>query len=102
MREALEANEPGSVQALINDSRTFAQALDPDVAERVDAPHSHVVTQRLIDFYHISGSPSEMCERIEILGELGIKTISMTAYTLIDKIGMFRKVGEHIIPRFSQ
>ena len=40
LREALEANEPGSVQALINDSRAFAQALDPDVAERVDAPHS--------------------------------------------------------------
>ena len=102
LREALEANEPGSVQALINDSRAFAQALDPDVAERVDAPHSHVVTQRLIDFYHISGSPSEMCERIERLGDLGIKTISMTAYTLIDKIGMFRKVGDQIIPRFSQ
>ena len=43
-----------------------------------------------------------MCEKIERLGELGIKTMSMTAYTLIDKMGMFRKVGEHIIPRFSQ
>ena len=43
-----------------------------------------------------------MCERIERLGDLGIKTISMTAYTLIDKIGMFRKVGDQIIPRFSQ
>ena len=102
MREALEANEPGSVQALINDSRAFANALDPDVAERVDAPHSKVVSQRLIDFYHISGPPSEMCEKIERLGELGIKTMSMTAYTLIDKMGMFRKVGEQIIPRFSQ
>ena len=101
LRDALEADEPGSVQTLINDSRAFAEALDPAVAERVDAPHSKVVSQRLIDFYHISGPPSEMCERIEQLGELGIKTISMTAYTLIDKKAMFRKVGEHIIPRFG-
>ena len=101
LKEALEADEPGSVQALINDSKTFAEALDPELAERVDAPHSKVVSQRLIDFYHISGTASEIRERIERLGALGIKTVSMTAYTLIDKKAMFTKVGNQIIPYFS-
>ena len=100
LRQALEENEPGSVEELIRDSRTFAEALDPLWAERVDAPHAEVVTQRLIDFYHISGTPEEICDRIRELGQLGVKTISMTVYTLIDKMGMIREIGDKIIPNF--
>lgn len=100
LRNALEQGEPGSVEELIRDSRRFAEALDPDLAERVDAPHAKVVSQRLIDFYHISGTPEEICDRIRVLGQLGVKTISMTVYTLIDKMGMIREVGDKIIPNF--
>ena len=84
----------------MRDSKRFADAMDPELAETVDAPHSKVVTQRLIDFYHLSGMPDEICERIQLLGELGVKTISMTVYTIIDKKGMIREVGDKIIPRF--
>ncbi|MFQ5875609.1 MAG: LLM class flavin-dependent oxidoreductase, partial [Dehalococcoidia bacterium] len=60
LRRSLEGSERGSVDELIRDSRTFAEALDPDLAEHVDAPHSKVVTQRLIDFSHLSGTPEEI------------------------------------------
>ena len=100
LRASLERSEPGLVEELIRDSKSFADAMDPELAERVDAPHSKVVTQRLIDFYHLSGTPDEICERIQLLGELGVKTISMTVYTIIDKKRMIREVGDKIIPQF--
>ena len=100
LRRSLEQSEPGSVDELIRDSRKFAEALDPSKAEQVDAPHSKVVSQRLIDFFHLSGTAEDVCERIDKLGQLGVKTISMTVYTLIDKKGMIREVGDKIIPHF--
>ena len=99
LRDALDTHEPGSVQALINDSRRYAEAFDPRHAEMLGAPHAEAVSWRLIDFWHLCGSAEQIRERVEELGAIGVKTVSMTTYTLVDELAMIRTVGEEIIAR---
>lgn len=102
LRRRLEKAEPGIVEELVRDSRKFSDALNHRFGEQLDAPHTRVVTRRLIDFFHFSGKEEDICEAISQLGELGVKTISMTVYTVIDKKGMIKEVGSKIIPRFQK
>ena len=102
LRTRLERHEPGLAEALAEDSRRFEEAFDPDYGERVDSPQSKTVTWRMIDFYHLWGTADEICQRIETLGKIGVKTISMVAYTLLDMESMIRKVGQQIIPNFRE
>ena len=97
LRDALETDEPGSVEALITASRRYAEAFDPRYAELLGAPHSAAVSWRLIDFWHLCGSAEQIRERVEELGAIGVKTVSMTTYTLVDELAMIRSVGEEII-----
>ena len=101
LRDALENDEPGSVQALINDSRRFAEAFDPRYAEMLGAPHAAAVSWRLIDFWHLCGSAEQIRDRVEELGAIGVKTVSTTTYTLADTLSMIRSVGEEVIAHCS-
>lgn len=102
LRRRLEKAERGIVDELIRDSKRFSEALDPRMGEQLDVPHTQVVTDRMIDFFHFRGKEEDICEDIGKLSELGVKTISMTTYTLVDKVGMLKEVGSRIIPHFSR
>ncbi len=102
LKRRLEKHEPGIVDELIKDTRRYSEALDPKIGERLDSPHSKVVTDRMIDFFHFRGSEDEICEHINKLAGLGVKAISMTTYTLVDKIGMLKEVGSKVVPHFSR
>lgn len=97
LRDALESHEPGSVKALIDDSKRFEAALDPRYAELLGAPHAAAVSWRLIDFWHLCAGAEEIRERVEVLRSLGVKTVSMTTYTLADPLAMIHRVGDEII-----
>ena len=97
LRDALENDESGSVQALITDSRRYAEAFDPRYAEMLGAPHAAAVSWRLIDFWHLCGSAERIRDRVEELGAIGVKTVSTTTYTLADGLAMIRRVGEEVI-----
>ena len=56
----------------------------------------------MIDFYHFRGTGEEISERMNELSNLGVKTISMTTYTLIEKLEMLEKVGANIVPNFER
>ena len=99
LRDALETHEPGSVNALTGDSKRYAEAFDPRYAELLGAPHAAAVSWRLIDFWHLCASAEEILERVEELRTIGVKTVSMTVYTLADTLAMIRTVGEKIIAR---
>ena len=99
LRDALETHEPGSVNALTGDSKRYAEAFDPRFAELLGAPHAAAVSWRLIDFWHLCASAEEILERVEELRAIGVKTVSMTVYTLADTLAMIRTVGEKIIAR---
>ena len=98
LRDALESDEPGSVGALIRDSRRYAEAFDPRFAELLGAPHAAAVSWRLIDFWHLCGGAEDIRARVAALRAIGVRTVSMTVYTLADKLAMIRRVGEKLIP----
>ncbi|MEE9198772.1 MAG: LLM class flavin-dependent oxidoreductase [Dehalococcoidia bacterium] len=100
LRQRLEGAEPGMVEELMGDSRRAWEAYDEYYHEHIDAPHAKVVSQRLIDFYHLTGPAEGICRRIEELGRLGVNTISTVLFTIIDKKGMMRKVSDEIMPHF--
>jgi DNA-binding MurR/RpiR family transcriptional regulator len=60
-----------------------------------------MVTQRMIDFFHFSGKEEAIIEQMEELADIGVKTISMTTYTLINKVDMVKEVGSKIVKHFQ-
>lgn len=68
--------------------------------EKIDAPWSHLVTQRMIDNVHLVGRPEDICEGIERYAKVGVKTIATSLYTIIDKEGMLKEIGDKVMPNF--
>lgn len=100
LRQRLDAAEPGLVEALMADSARAADAYDEYYHEHVDAPHAKLVTQRMIDFFHLTGPAPDIRQRVEELGRLGVTTVSTVLFTIADKKGMMRKIGDEIMPYF--
>ena len=100
LRRRLERAEPGMVEELMSDSARAAEAYDDYYHEHIDAPHAKLVTQRMIDFYHLTGPADETIQKIEELGKIGVNTISTVLFTIIDKKGMMRRISEEIMPAF--
>lgn len=85
---------------MATDSRRAADAYDEYYHEHIDAPHAKLVTQNMIDFFHLTGPADGIIERIEELGRLGVTTISTVLFTIIDKKGMMYKIRDQIMPYF--
>jgi hypothetical protein len=96
----LERAQPGVAEELITDSKKVGSAFAPYAIERLDAPWVKYVTWQLIDHFHLVGKPDDINERIFKLGELGVKNISTVMFTIIDKKGMMKEIGDKIIPNF--
>jgi alkanesulfonate monooxygenase SsuD/methylene tetrahydromethanopterin reductase-like flavin-dependent oxidoreductase (luciferase family) len=96
--EHIEREHPG----LIDEIRRVYEAFNHYEHERTDAPHSELVTPRIIDFFNITGTVEDVCERVDRLRSIGITTISTVQYTLVDKKGMLREIGSKIIPQFRR
>ena len=94
---AIEAKYPG----LLDEIETVWANFDHYQHEATDASHNQFVTQRMIDFFNLTGPADEIAERIDEMRNAGIRTISTVQYTMIDKTEMIRRIGEQIIPRFS-
>ena len=97
LRAMLDEWQPGYAQSLIDDSKSFFDVFDPALAERLDVPHNEAVSNRLINHFHLIGRPEQIIERIGELREVGVTTVSMTTYTLVDRPGMIREVGSNVI-----
>ena len=85
---------------LMEDCQRVYDVYEPYMHERFDTPAAKRVTKRLIDIYHMAGTPDDIGEKVEQIGELGIKTIATTLYTIVDKKGMMREIGDKIMPHF--
>jgi len=97
LRNRIEKVQPG----LLEDIYKLAKVWNNYDHEKTDALHSKAVTQRMIDFMHLTGKPDDICEQIEKLEQLGVTNISTTVFTIVDKKGMMQEIGDKIIPRFS-
>lgn len=96
LRHRVEQVEPG----IIDEFKAIHEAFDPYQNEVLDAPHARFVTQRVIDFFLLTGTPEDIAERIYKLGELGVKTISPVMFAIIDQKGMMREIGDKIMCHF--
>ncbi len=93
LRRRLEKVEPG----LLDDFRRIHDVWEAYQHERIDAPHAAAVTQRVIDCFMFTGTPDDICEHVLKLKKLGLKNVSLTVYTNIDKKGVILEVGSKII-----
>ena len=73
-------------QALAADSKRFDEAFDIRYAEIIGARHAESVSWRLIDFWHLCGDADAIVSRIDALEEVGVSTVSMTIYTVLDAL----------------
>ena len=96
LRVRMEKAYPG----LLDECKRVYDAWTPDQHERRDTPSSAAVTDRIIDVQHLSGTPEDIAEKLERIGQLGIKTFATVTYTVIDKKGMVREIGDRVLPFF--
>jgi 5,10-methylenetetrahydromethanopterin reductase len=87
---------------LMDDCQKVYDLYEPYMHERFDTPAAHAVTKRLLDIFHMAGTQDQIAEKIEKIGEIGIKTVATTLYTIVDKKGMIQEIGNKIIPKFHK
>ena len=87
---------------LMEDCQKVYDVYEPYMHERFDTPAAQAVTKRLLDIFHMAGTPDQIGEKIEKIGEIGIKTVATTLYTIVDKKGMIQEIGNKIIPNFHK
>ena len=92
-----EEEQPG----ITAEFKAVADAYLPYQHEAHNAPHGKFATQRVVDFFHLVGSPEHIEERIHELADCGVTNISCVLYTLNDKIAMMNRIGERLISRFA-
>ncbi len=96
LADRLEEVEPGAV----DEFKLVYDNFDHYEHEKTDAPHAKLVTQRVIDMTMLTGRPEDIIESIAKIGETGVDTISCVMYTVIDKKGMMREIGNKVMPSF--
>ncbi len=96
LRQRLEREERG----IIGECQKVYDAWEPKWHEHMDSPATKFVTQRLIDSQQLAGRPEDICEKIYKVSQLGIRTVATVTYTIADKKGMIRAIGDEIMPHF--
>ncbi len=92
----LEKTEPG----LIEEMRQMYLVFDECKRMGVKRPPPESVTQRIVECFHLVGTPEKICQRIRELGNLGVNNISVVLGAVADKKDMMRKIGNLLIPIF--
>jgi len=93
---AMEKEAPG----LIDECQRVADTWTPQWNEHNDAPAAKFITKLTTGLYHMVGKPDDICEKIDKVGQLGIKTMATVTYPLSDKKGMLKEIGDKVIIHF--
>ncbi|MBI4282974.1 MAG: LLM class flavin-dependent oxidoreductase [Chloroflexi bacterium] len=102
LRSRLNESEHGLAEKLIADSAKVAKKWEPEWFEVIDAPFSKVVSDRLIDFFHLVGTPQYLRQRVEEIGKLGVKTISVWHGTVVEQERRRQDIADHLIRYFKK
>ena len=100
LRSRLAKSMP-DLDDLMREAKACYDAYDPYYHEKANAPHDKLVTQRMVDFMHLVGTPDDISERISVLGELGANNISTVVFTSTDRVATMRAIASDIMPRFQ-
>lgn len=102
--QQLERGSPGILDEMRRFAAAAAQFTRADGYnpwfEKIDAPYSRLMTQRIIDCVHMIGTPDEIRDKIGRLIQAGATTIATATYTILDKAGMLRAIADEIMPHF--
>ncbi len=85
---------------LLEDIKTIHDNYDYYAHERIDAAHGNLVTDRVMNAFILSGSRDQIVDRIGELATLGIRTVSITDYSIRDKLGNMERFASDIMPNF--
>ncbi len=96
LRQRIDKKLPG----IIDEFKSVHDVWDEYEHEKTEASHAKAVTDRVIDFRLITGTPDDVIERIYELGELGVKNISTVMFPIVDKKGMMREISDKIMTHF--
>ncbi len=96
LRQRIEKAYPG----LLEECKRVHDAWTPDQHERIDTPASAAVTDRIMDIQHLAGNSEDIAEKLERIGQLGIRTFATVTYTITDKNGMVKEIGDKVLPYF--
>jgi 5,10-methylenetetrahydromethanopterin reductase len=105
LRRRLERADPGLVDELYRvkgevEALYSTGAINYD-HEQVDAPFAKPITQRVIDYFQLAGSPTDISERLEHLHEIGVAGFLANMYTYLDRRNQIEEIGRSVISRFS-
>jgi alkanesulfonate monooxygenase SsuD/methylene tetrahydromethanopterin reductase-like flavin-dependent oxidoreductase (luciferase family) len=98
LAKRLEKNRPGLIEKL----KLIYENYDPYWHERIDAPHSNLATQDVIDTFNLVGPVDEVAEKATKLQNLGFAGLSMVQFAILDQIGNMRRIAEELMPRFAE
>lgn len=96
MLQNLEERQPG----ILAEIQKVRDAWQPVYHEYMDSPHAKLVTQRMIDLVHLTGHVDDILEGLYKLYQVGVRTVAPGTYTIIDKKGLLREIGDKIMPHF--
>ena len=104
LARCLERASPG----ILEEFKRIHEAYDVYQHERPGAPHADLVSQRVVDFFHLTGKPEDICEGIHVLQQLRrdsglcVTCIEAAVYTVTDQIGVMKEMGSQILPYFRE
>ena len=90
----------GALPGIIDEFKRVHDVWDEYEHEKTDAAHAGAVTDRVIDFRLITGTPDDVVERIHQLGKLGVKNVSCVMFSVVDKKGMMREIADKVMVHF--
>ena len=88
LRQRVERKYPG----LIDEMKRIHDAIDDSPAQRV--------SQKLVDFLHLTGPSEEICETVHAMQNTGVTGISAVMYAKMDQPDMIRRIANEITRHF--
>ncbi len=100
LKARLRREDPKFMDEMETTGKKIYELWAPANHEKIDTPHGLAITQTLIDKFVLAGPSDDICEKIEIIGKLGVQTVSAVTYTIVDKKDYMRRISDKIMPRF--
>jgi 5,10-methylenetetrahydromethanopterin reductase len=95
-KELLDTLNPG----ILDELEVIHNSFDPYQHELTDASQNILASQEVVDSFLLTGTPDDICDQIYNLGKAGVNNISTVLFTVTDKVGMMKEIGNHIMPNF--
>src|SRR5262249_6309426 len=97
LRRLFEQHHPG----MIDEFRQIWENRDVYKVEAIGGRQDDFTTQRVIDYFLLTGTVDDICERISQLEALGgVTGISTVQFAIINQTDQVKQIASDIIPKF--